>query len=78
MVTPNERGILEIAAEQGKASFGRLSARMGLSTQIISLTCNSLKGRGYVELPRPGIITPTTKGLHAVGKRPLLWSFPYH
>ena len=78
MVTPNERTILEIAAEEGRVSFGKLSARLGLSVQMISLTCKSLKGRGYVELPRPGVITPTTKGLHAVGKRPLIWSFPYH
>ena len=70
MVTPNERTILEIAAEDGgEASFEKLRSSMGLSTGILSITCKSLKGRGYVELPRPGRITLTTKGLQAAGKR---------
>ena len=69
MVTPNERGILEIAAENdGEASFGKLCSKMGLNSEIISVTCKSLEARGYVQLPGGRRITLTTKGLRAGGK----------
>ena len=77
MVTPNEKMVLEIAAEEGgRTTVGKLSSRMGMSTQILALTCKSLKRRGYVELSYPGKVVITVKGLHAVGKRPLIWNFP--
>ena len=69
MVTPNERGILEIAAENdGEASFGKLCSKMGLNSEIISVTCKSLEARGYVQLPGGRRITLTTKGLQAAPK----------
>ena len=69
MVTPNERTILEIAAKDGgTASFGKLSSNLGLNTEMISITCKSLKARGYVQLPDGRRITLTTKGLRAGGK----------
>ena len=77
MVTPNERVVLEIIAEEGgETTIWKLSSRMGMSTHILGSTCKSLQRRGYVELPQARKIIVTGKGLHAIGKRPLVWKFP--
>ena len=76
MVTPNERAILEIIAEEGgDITVWKLSSKMGMSTHILDSTCKSLQRRGYVELSHPRKVTITGKGLHAIGKRPLSWRF---
>ena len=70
MVTPNERTVLEIAAENlgGRVTYTKLRNRMGLCAEILTVTCKSLESRGYLRLPAAGIVTLTSKGLQ-VGER---------
>jgi len=77
MVTPNEKVVLEIIAEEGgETTVWKLSSKMGMSTHILDSTCKSLKRRGYIEFYPLRKVTITGKGLHAIGKRPLVWRFP--